>query len=218
MAIDTHIYYIPFYFQAAKGTTAEGSGIRFLPYLLPVFIIAVAAGTLVTIFHVYAPLMVIGAAIMAVGSGLLQTLDPDSSTAHWVCYQMITGIGFGLGFQIPYTAVQVVLSEGDVPSGNALVVFFQALGGALAISIAQNILSSRLSGYLTKAGLQAITATSVGATEISTNVPPPQQSAVRWAYSDALSATFILPTVACGVAFLCSLGMERRSITKSTER
>ncbi|KAF7942606.1 uncharacterized protein EAE97_006060 [Botrytis byssoidea] len=33
MAIDTHIYYLPTYFQAMRGTTAEQSGIRMLPYL-----------------------------------------------------------------------------------------------------------------------------------------------------------------------------------------
>ena len=56
-----------------------------------------------------------------------------------------------MGFQIPCTAVQVVLSESDVPSGTALMVFSQALGGALTISIAQNVLSSRLSEQLFRA-------------------------------------------------------------------
>lgn len=215
MAIDTHIYYIPFYFQAAKALTAEGSGVHFLAYLLPVFIVAIIAGTFVTKFRKYAPLMGIGAAIMVIGSGLLHTLNPNSTVAQWVCYQIITGIGFGMGFQVPYTAVQVVLSEEDVPSGNALVVFFQALGGALAISIAQNVLSSTLSKKLSSAGLRVNVSAFAGATEISTKVQPQDQGEVRWAYSDALSATLILPMVAGLLAFLCSLRMENRSLAKS---
>ena len=30
----SHIYYLPFYFQAVKGTTAEQSGIRCIAYLI----------------------------------------------------------------------------------------------------------------------------------------------------------------------------------------
>lgn len=215
MAIDTHIYYIPFYFQAAKATTAEGSGVRFLPYLLPVFILAVVAGTFVTKFRRYAPLMGVGAAIMATGSGLLHTLTPNSTAVQWICYQIITGAGFGMGFQIPYTAVQVVLSEDDVPSGNALVVFSQAMGGALAISIAQNILSASLNKELSILGLRDSVSASIDATKISTQVQPEQQGEVRWAYSDALSATMILPVAASLIAFFCSLGMENKSLARS---
>ena len=216
MAIDTHIYYLPFYFQAAKGTTAEGSGIRFLPYLLSVFVMAIAAGTFVTRFRHYAPLMSVGAAITAIGSGLLHTLDPGSGTAQWIGYQIITGTGFGMGFQIPYTAVQVVLNESDIPSGNALMVFFQALGGALAISIAQNVLSSSLNAQLSKAGIGDSATGPVGATHIASKVQPQLRGEVRWAYSHALSATLILPIVSSGIAFLLGLGMENRSLSKAT--
>ena len=62
---------------------------------------------------------------MAVGSGLICTLNTQSNAAHWISYEVLTGIGSGIGFQIPYTAVSVVLpeGEGDVPIANALIVF-----------------------------------------------------------------------------------------------
>lgn len=218
MAIDTHIYYLPFYFQAVKGTTAEGSGIRILPYLVSVFTTALVTGTLITTFGYYVPFMSLGALVLTAGCALIQTLHVQSSEGQWFGYQVLTGIGFGMAFQIPYSAVQVVLSPDDLPVGNALVVFFQALGGALAVSIGQNVLSNVLLRQLER--LPQINASGViaaGATNLSAgiaNIPPALLEPVRAAYSFALSRTYILPIAAGGVAFFCSLGMENRTVKK----
>ena len=144
MAIDTHIYYLPFYFQAVRTTTASTSGVRLLPYLISVFTTALVSGALITKTGRYAPFMTLGATILTAGCALVSTLQPHSTEPQWFGYEVVTGIGFGTAFQIPYTAVQVVLSAEDLPIGNALVVFFQALGGALAVSIGQNVLSNTL--------------------------------------------------------------------------
>ncbi|KAI4276078.1 MAG: hypothetical protein LQ337_002746 [Flavoplaca oasis] len=213
MAIDTHIYYLPFYFQAVQNTSAQGSGTRLLPYLISVFTTALATGILITTLGYYAPLMWLGAALLTIGCGLIQTLHIGSPTVHWFGYQVLTGIGFGMAFQIPYTAAQVVLPAEDLPMGNALVVFFQALGGALAISIGQNVLSSSLHSQL--AQLPQVDPKQIindGATRIVSSVVPELRDAVRVAYSVALSRTYILPIAAGGLAFLVSLGVEHRTV------
>ncbi|KAL8798266.1 MAG: hypothetical protein Q9182_006812 [Xanthomendoza sp. 2 TL-2023] len=213
MAIDTHIYYLPFYFQAVKNTSAQGSGTRLLPYLISVFTTAFATGVLITTFGYYVPLMWLGAALLTVGCGLIQTLDVQSPEAHWFDYQVLTGIGFGMAFQIPYTAAQVVLPAEDLAKGNALIVFFQALGGALAISIGQNVLSSSLHRELARVPQvdpnQVITE---GATRMVSSVPLELRDTVRAAYSVALSHTYILPIAAGGLAFCCSFAVEHRSV------
>ena len=94
-----------------------------------------------TRFWICVPLIVLEAAIMVAGSALIHTLTVQGGPAQWIGYQLLTGIGFGLGFQVPFIAVQVVLGADDIPTGNALTIFFQARGCALAFSIAQNIFS-----------------------------------------------------------------------------
>lgn len=79
MAIDKHIYYLPFYFQAVKGTTAEGSGIPILPYLVSVFTTALVTGTLITTFGYYLPLITLGASVLTAGYALTQTLHLHST-------------------------------------------------------------------------------------------------------------------------------------------
>lgn len=47
--IKTHIFYLPFYFQAVKGTTAEQSGIRTIPYLGSIIISSIIVGGGITV-------------------------------------------------------------------------------------------------------------------------------------------------------------------------
>ena len=224
MAIDTHIYYLPFYFQAVKSTSASTSGVRLLPYLISVFTTALVSGTLITTLGPYVPFMTFGALILTAGCALIQTLQLHSTEAQWFGYEVLTGIGFGTAFQIPYTAVQVVLSDSDLPIGNALIVFFQALGGALAVSIGQNVLSNTLLKQLQripqidpaaviKAGATGLSSSSVVAAAGEGDSPAVLEL-VRKAYGVALQRTYVLPIVAAGVAFCCSLGMENRSVKK----
>jgi hypothetical protein len=53
--------------------------------------------------------MVIGAVFMAIATGLYATFSPTTPTSGWISYQILYGIGVGLEFQQPYTAVQTVL-------------------------------------------------------------------------------------------------------------
>jgi cyanate permease len=47
-ALYTHLFYLPFYFQASKGTNAEVSGIRIIAYLISMKVASIAIGGLVT--------------------------------------------------------------------------------------------------------------------------------------------------------------------------
>jgi Na+/melibiose symporter-like transporter len=115
-----HIYYLPFYFQAVKGTSAEGSGIRTIPYLGSVIISSIVAGAGITVCGYYKPFMIFGGAIFTVGAGMVYTLQVGSETGKWVGYQLLCGFGAGAGVQIPFIAVQVVLDNKDMPTGNAM--------------------------------------------------------------------------------------------------
>lgn len=53
--------------------------------------------------------MILGVIVATTGTGLLTTLSLGSATAQWASYLVITGLGIGIGIQLPYTAMQVVL-------------------------------------------------------------------------------------------------------------
>lgn len=101
-----------------KGTTAEGSGIRSIPYLVSITLSSIVVGGIITIIGYYAPFMWIGAAILTVGCGMLYTLRVDTNAGRWIGYQILAGIGAGAGMQVPFLAVQAVTSPLDMPSAS----------------------------------------------------------------------------------------------------
>jgi hypothetical protein len=81
--------------------------------------------------------MIAGGALAAVAAGLMGTFTPSSSTAAWVCYQLINGIARGMLSQMVVIAVQAHVPKKDVSIGPALIVFCQNFGASLFISLGQ---------------------------------------------------------------------------------
>lgn len=62
-----------------------------------------------TTFGYYVPYQILGGVVASVGCGLLTKLDPTTPTAQWVVFLIIAGLGLGIGGQLSFTALQVVL-------------------------------------------------------------------------------------------------------------
>ncbi|KAF2267078.1 MFS general substrate transporter [Lojkania enalia] len=214
MALYVHIFYLPFYFQASKGTTAEESGIRTIAYLVSITCASIIIGGLITFLGYYAPFMWAGSSIFTIGAGLLYTLKLDSPAGIWIGYQILAGIGAGASVQIPFIAVQVVTNDRDMPTANACVMFFNSLGGAISISIAQNIFVNSLAREIPRyvPGLDPRIVIQAGATFVRQVVPAEMLHGVLEAYTRAICSAFILAIATAGIAVLISFGMEWRSV------
>ncbi|KAF2667948.1 DNA repair protein RAD50 [Microthyrium microscopicum] len=219
MGLFVHIYYLPFYFQAVKGTSAEQSGIRVIPYLVSNTIFAIISGACVTVLGYYTPFIWFGTALFAIGSGLIYTFQVGTPHAKWIGYQIMAGGGSGAAIQLPFIAVQVVLSSKEMPTGNAVAIFFNSLGGAIAISIATNIFNNALKKQLPiyAPGIPAETIIQAGATNIRTFLEdvlkkPEALPGVLEAYNKALTQAYILPIAVAILSFLGSLLFEWKSV------
>jgi len=82
MAINCLTVYLPFYFQATKGVSPATSGLYILALGIPNSLATVACGLLMSTTRYYIPYMMAGAAVLAVGSGLLSTLNVSSNVGH----------------------------------------------------------------------------------------------------------------------------------------
>ncbi|KAF2496011.1 MFS transporter [Lophium mytilinum] len=218
MGLYTHIFYLPFYFQACKGTTAEGSGIRTIAYLVSNTLAAIVVGGTVTKIGYYTPFMWIGSAIFCIGAGLLYTLKVNSPAGVWIGYQILAGAGSGMAVQIPFVAVQVVTSEKDMPTGNACVFFFNSLGGALAISIAQNIFVNTLAEDIPvyAPGVDPKIVIGAGATHVREVMAKygwnNMLDGVLEAYTKGITRAFLVAVAAAVISFIVSFGMEWKSV------
>lgn len=149
-AVFVLMYYLPLYLQAVKGSSPTRSGIQILPLMLSSVLTSILAGVYVTIVGHYTPLIIGATALMTVGAGLVTTFDIDTVFRKWFGYQIIVGLGSGVGFNVPLVAVQTVLSMEDIPIGSVTVMFFQTLGAALFIAVGQAVFQNGLIDGLKK--------------------------------------------------------------------
>ncbi|CAN9450906.1 unnamed protein product [Alternaria alternata] len=214
------VYYLPIWFQAIKGASATKSGIMNLPAILGLVIISMLAGGLVTALGYYTPFMLVSSILMAIGAGLLSTLEVDSGSSKWIGYQFIFGAGVGFGMQQTLVAVQTVLPADDIAIGTAIMMFTQTLGGALFISVGQNVFTNQLIKNLASIvpDLDASIVLRTGATELKHAIDPEYLSGVLTAYNLTLTQTFYV-SVACGTvsivgaAFVQWKSMKGKQIT-----
>ncbi|KAH8664115.1 putative MFS aflatoxin efflux pump [Xylariales sp. PMI_506] len=210
------VYFLPIWFQAIKGVSAVDSGIRLLPLTLAMVVASMSTGILTARVGYYTPFMIVGTCILAVGSGLLTTLQTDTGEGKWLGYQILYGFGMGLSFQAPNLAAQTVLPTRDVPIGTSLMFFSQLLGGAIFISVGENVLNNQLIQRLSSLpGFNPALIIDNGATTISDSVSPEFLPTVLFDYNEALRKVFQIGLVLSCLTVLGSVSLEWKSVKKN---
>ena len=210
---------LPIWFQAIKSVSAERSGLMNLPMLLCVTIGAIGSGIVTRFVGYYTPFAILSSVIMAIGAGLITTLKTNSDHSYWMGYQAVLGLGIGLGMQQPALAAQTVLAERDVPTGTSLMFFSQTLGGAVFISIAQNVFTNKLAeGVATVPGLNPHLLVNIGATQLRQFIPAQYIPLVLSAYNFALTKAFTVGLAIACASILGSASLEWRSTRAGHEQ
>ncbi|KAF7338058.1 Major facilitator transporter-like protein [Mycena venus] len=145
-------YYIPIFYQAVRDHTATKSGIDLLPFMLGVVLTVISSGQIVGRFGYYWPFLVVAPCFLAVGSGLLYTLRSSSSSASIIGFQILAGIGTGMGMQNSLLAIQVEFRDSPRLLGQATSMgsFAQFFGGTVGLGVAEPVFASELAKYLLK--------------------------------------------------------------------
>ena len=211
------IYYVPIWFQAIKGTTAVESGIRNLPMILSLVITSILSGILVTVIGYYTPWMILSSIFMSTGVGLISTWTVSTGHEMWIGYQIIYGFGVGFGMQQSLMAAQTVLALEDIPVGTSVINFSLTLGGALFISVGQNIFTNRLLTNLAESvpNIPSSLVLATGAVSLRdavAQIDPGSIGRVLDAYNGALTQTYYVSLAMAALSIVGALGMEWRSV------
>ncbi|KAI1244292.1 hypothetical protein MGN70_014162 [Eutypa lata] len=214
------VYYLPIYFQSIAGVTPTYSGIYNLPLLLATSVFMAVSGIAVSVIGIATPVMALAAFIATLGASLLYTLDLDSTGSKWIGYQIVGGIGYGLGFQVPLMVVQGRAKPQDLAAVTAMVLFSSYLGGSFFVVAAQASFINRLLFLLPKMapGVDPTKVVGTGATLLRTTFDPAHLPGILRAYMSGLRVTFAIAVGGIGVALLLSLfNGWRRSNAAATE-
>ncbi|KAJ5822782.1 hypothetical protein N7447_005122 [Penicillium robsamsonii] len=211
-------YYLPVYFQAIKNNSPMMSGVSTLPGILSQLFVAVASGILIGKMGYYLPWTIFGGISTSIGSGLLSTLNPDTSIGKWIGYQILSGAGRGAAFQTPLIAVQNTLPHTQVSIAMSILMFTQTFSGAIFLTAASAVFDSGLKSfvpkYAPKVDLQTII--SAGATGIQNAVSSSDLSGVLVAYSKSISYVFIMSAALGVLIVVFSFGMGWKDIRRGT--
>lgn len=157
---------------------------------------------------------ILGCCIGTVGCGLITLLDVDTRL-QWIGYEICASAGIGLAVQQGFSAVQIVLPLDDVAIGTACVVAFQSLGGAIFISVGNNLIQNHLlragrDNALPGVDVQAVI--DAGASAFRNVVTPEQLPALLVVYNEALKQAFIAAVPLCGLAVVSACFLEWRNV------
>jgi MFS family permease len=216
-AMMTVVYWIPIWFQAIKHASPVKSGEMTIPLLVSQSLGSISSGIIVSQVVGYAsPFMILSSVLMAVGGGLLSTLDISSSAGEWIGYQVLFGFGLGFGMQQPSTAVQPVLKKDDLPSAISLIFFGMQLGGSICVCIAQNVLNQDLIKALTKTqipGVDARTVLHIGATGIEDLArTASERIQLLTLYNHSLTQVFYVAAAVGGASIVGAVLVEWKSV------
>lgn len=154
--------------------------------------------------------------LTTVACGLLSLLQPNSGPGMWIGFQLLVGIGIGLGMQQAAIMVQQTLKQDDIPLGIAAVTFCQASGPAIMVSVGQSVFAQRLAGNLAGKipGLSERLIYNTGATKLTALVSPSQTVTVIDAVNDALVWVWYSCTIMAALSVLGAAGMDWRKLNQ----
>ncbi|RDW68861.1 MDR family MFS transporter [Aspergillus mulundensis] len=217
------LYYIPIYFQSVYNASPIGSGVRMLALIIPLTFAVTVQGLALSKIGIVPLFWIVGGTLGTIGSGLLYTMDADTSTGKWIGYQIIVGFTIGWTFQVSLQNGQVHAAPEDMSQVTAIINFFVTVGGAFFLSAAQSAFNNQLLKELaaTLPELDPATALGTGATQIRNAFSSDQVPLVIDAYMVGLKAIFAIMIGAFGIATLIGfLGSWKRlhgdSLAKAT--
>lgn len=196
------------------------AGIKLLPLLIAVVITSVGTGGLITVVGYYNPFILPSMVLFTVGCGMIATLSLTSPLREWFGYQVLTGLGIGVGFQVGVLVVQNTMPLEWIPVATACVQFFQSMGGAIFIAVAQSLFQNGLTEAVQRdaPGVPAEIFINSGASQVRQILAQlgAEQftDVVLGAYLQGLRNTYYMSVALAGSAFIVACGLSWKKIKK----
>ncbi|KAI1874082.1 uncharacterized protein JN550_002661 [Neoarthrinium moseri] len=203
-------YNLPIYFQAIQGRTPVDSGIRMIPSILGTALTTLVGSGVMGKLQMFQPFLLASGVLSVIGCGLIYSFQPDAGLGPIIGYQILYGVGAGLGVQTLNLVATITSTHHDVSIAVATVSFFLLLAGgwgvAVTDAILNNLILERTPRYAANVDPHAVLL--VGAAGIHKAYSGEELRGVQMAYLDGLHGGWALGTAAFGVAVFWALVPE----------
>ncbi|KAM4055756.1 major facilitator superfamily protein [Hirsutella rhossiliensis] len=130
------LYYVPLYFQLARGASAVETAKHTLPLLLPLAFAVFASRCLVANPACYKLWMILGSAVGLIGAVLMSMIRVEAPMSATYGYQAMLGLGAGFFAQAAFAAAQTEVDSDNGTSDAILMLLGQMSGLGLGLSAA----------------------------------------------------------------------------------
>ena len=193
--------YLPVFAQGVVGIDATNSGLVLMPLMVSMIVLGIVAGTFVTRTGHYKEVMLVGVAVMGLGSWLLSRLTYTATQTELTEAMVVMGVGLGLAMQLFVLVVQNAAAPRDLGVATASTQFFRNVGSTVGIAVFGTIMTSGLARAIA-AHLPGDVAAQMPAGGGSANavldperlqsLPPVVAGAVRQGLAEQLHTVFLL--------------------------
>ena len=137
------LYYLPLYYECAKGYSPVISGVAAFPETFTVAPISIIIGIMVTKLGRFRWAIWTGWLLTTLGMGLLYLLSPHTSIPGWLFLNLIPGTGLGMLFCSLSYGTQAAVEQKDVAFAASMYTFSRSAGQSLGVAIGGAIFQSQ---------------------------------------------------------------------------
>jgi EmrB/QacA subfamily drug resistance transporter len=195
------------YLQISRGYSPTAAGLLTIPMVGGLLVSSTISGILITRTGRWKRFLVAGSVLVAIGFGLLSTIDHATNMVLLGVFLAVLGIGIGMTMQNLVLAVQNTVAASDLGAASSAVAFFRSLGGTIGVSVLGAVLSSRV-GTLIQSGLADIpgAAAAAGSGDVGlatlNDAPAPVRALIEVSYGDATGRIFLISALLSIVTIL----------------
>jgi hypothetical protein len=217
-------YYLPLYFQTAKGASPTKSGVMLLPLIITEALVAAASGVIIHRSGRYVEMIWVGVVLLTLGNGLYLNLDASSSVGKIIGFEIVAGLGAGLLFDPPVIALQALVSQENTATATATIGLVRNVGVALAIVISGVVFQNGMqlqASNLREDGLALDLAEKLSGPNAATNInliatisDEGQELAVRNAFAWSLRNVWIMATAMAAMTILVGGLVSKKELSE----
>lgn len=219
------LYFLPLYYETAKGFGPILTGVAMFPQTFTVAPASIVVGALVAKTGKFRWANWLGWSLTTLGLGILIYLKVDTNTPSWIFMNIVSGLGMGILFPPMAIGVQAAASDADQAYAVTMFAFLRLFGQTIGVAIGgvifQNQMQKKLLSYPLLAGnANEYSRDASGLVQIIKGMPAGEmKDQLLLSYVDALRYVWIVLTVLafCALAsnmLLKNLSLDREHVTE----
>ncbi|KAK5662145.1 hypothetical protein OQA88_8050 [Cercophora sp. LCS_1] len=211
------LYYVPFYFTAVKFVTPTQAGLDVFPVTCLLLPGSIVVSIVVSRIGRFRWALWAGWMISAVGCGLFELFNEDTSIPVWAVVLAVFGIGQGMLLTSINVGIQAISRVEDAGRAAAMYAFMRTLGMSIGVAIGGTAFQNVMAKELRRLGLPEEIAHDAEAfvSQMRDMEPTnPIRIGALQAYIKGFHGVYWIITASAVFSFLLSLGVRRHSMDK----